>query len=226
MKSIFRMFPLRGFFVLILLYFVARSVSAQTTFPSFPPIDVTNSMSRPEIKLSGKEFAIGGKANSIVSFDIISNTAWNISGDGNWLTENEDAVINNKSITLTAISNPRVQKRSVTLTISSPGLTSETITINQAEGTPVLNISAETLIINAGEGSTKSVMITSNTPWTLKCLEQWLSSNTESGDGFRQVVFTATENHGMEGRSAKVTIGVDGLPPKIIEVFQKTKHEE
>lgn len=44
MNSNFRMFLQRGSFVLILIYFVAQSVSAQTTFPSFPPKDVTSAM--------------------------------------------------------------------------------------------------------------------------------------------------------------------------------------
>lgn len=44
MNSNFRMFPLRGFFILILIYFVSRSVSAQTTFTVFPPTDVTSVM--------------------------------------------------------------------------------------------------------------------------------------------------------------------------------------
>jgi hypothetical protein len=31
---------------------------------------------------------------------------------------------------------------------------------------------------------------------------------------------------GTEDRSAKITVSVNGLPPRIIEVFQKAKHKE
>jgi hypothetical protein len=187
---------------------------------------VGQASSKPGIHLSAKELTIGAEANSTVLFDINSNTAWNITGDGNWLTEDEEAGINNKTITLIAASNPRAQKRIGTLIVSSPGLPAEMIKVTQAEGVPVLNISADSINLSTSEGSTASVMITSNTPWILKCSEDWLVANTTSGDGFRQVVFTAKENMGAEGRSAKITISVNGLPPRIIEVFQKARHEE
>jgi len=187
---------------------------------------VSQASSKAGIHLSAKELTISAEANSTALFDINSNTAWNISGDENWLTEDEDAGINNKTITLTATANPRVQKRTVTLNVSSPGLPTETIKVTQAEGVPVLNISAESINLNTSEGSTASVMIMSNTPWILKCSEDSLFANNTSGDGFSQVIFTGKQNMGIEGRSAKVTVTVNGLPPRIIEVFQKAKHEE
>lgn len=91
---------------------------------------------------------------------------------------------------------------------------------------PALFVSAESINLFSSEGSKASFIITSNTHWILRCPEKWLLANTESGDGSGQVVITSAENTGTNGRSAKVTITADGIPPKVIEVFQKARHEE
>jgi hypothetical protein len=65
-------------------------------------------------------------------------------------------------------------------------------------------------------------MITSNTPWTLKCSEPWLSANIETGEGFRQVVFTAKENIASNERKANVTVTMAGMAPRVIQVTQKS----
>ena len=164
---------------------------------------------------------IAEKAGSVVSFDLVSNSAWNISGIENWATVSDEAGINDKTITLTAMANPLTQRRSQTLKVFSPGAASETITITQLEALPMLSISPESLIVNAGEGSTASLMIISNTSWTLKCSEPWLLPGEAKGDRFGRVVFTASENNGSTERKAKITLSANGLTPKIISVIQK-----
>jgi hypothetical protein len=92
--------------------------------------------------------------------------------------------------------------------------------------TSKLNISTESITLFAGEGSKACVTIFTGKSWYLKCSEEWLSADVQSGTGVRKVVIKASENIGKCARSASVTIFVAGQAPEIIDVFQKASHEE
>jgi hypothetical protein len=91
---------------------------------------------------------------------------------------------------------------------------------------PLLSVIPVSVNLYSSAGSKASILITSNTRWHIKCSEEWLSSDIVSGEGVKQVIITATENHDTEGRLAKVTITIAGISPRVIEVYQKAKHEE
>lgn len=91
---------------------------------------------------------------------------------------------------------------------------------------PLLSVSPASVNLYSSAGSKASILIISNTRWRIKCSEKWLSPEIVSGEGVKQVIITATENHDTEGRLAHVTITVAGLSPRVIEVYQKVKHEE
>ena len=111
--------------------------------------------------------------------------------------------------------------RKMTLTVNPPGLAPKTIVVTQLEAAPVINLSLETMILNGAEGSSVSVLIMSNTPWTLKCSEPWLSASEVKGERFTRVVFTATENNGTSERSAMISVSAAGMEPKVIRIVQK-----
>ncbi|MCX6220242.1 MAG: BACON domain-containing protein [Bacteroidia bacterium] len=186
-------------------------------------ISVFQSSAKPILKLSAKELSVGEKANSTVSFGLKSNSAWSISGTEGWLTPSEEAGIYGKEITLTASANPVAAKRKMVLTVKSPGIAPKTIVVTQLEAAPVINFSVETMILNGAEGSSASVMIVSNTPWTLKCSETWLSASEVKGERFTRVVFTAAENNGSSDRIATISVSAAGMEPKVIRVVQKQK---
>lgn len=91
---------------------------------------------------------------------------------------------------------------------------------------PLLFVSPVSVNLYSSGGSKASILIISNTRWRIICSEKWLSSDILSGEGVRQIIIIATENHDTEGRLAHVTITVAGLSPRVIEVYQKVKHEE
>jgi hypothetical protein len=186
-------------------------------------VTVNQASSMPVLTISQKEIRIAEKSGSEAAFEIRSNTAWTISSGAQWLQVSDEAGIVSKTITLTASANMRVQERSTTITITSPLLATETINVIQAAGAPALNISQENITIPAAGGTSSSVIITSNTPWMLKCSQNWLTANADTGDGFKQIVFTALENTGSSERKAEITIRVAGLPPKVIMVIQKAR---
>ena len=112
-------------------------------------------------------------------------------------------------------------KRKMVLTVKSPGIAPKTMVVTQLEAAPVINLSMETMMLNGAEGSSASVMIMSNTPWTLKCSEPWLSASEVKGERFTRVVFTAVENNGSSERSATISVSAPGMEPKVIRVVQK-----
>jgi hypothetical protein len=105
-------------------------------------------------------------------------------------------------------------------------LTQKTITVNQIEGAPVLNIIQRSIVLRAEEGSFDTVRIVSNTKWLVKCKDPWLLTNTNSGENTMRIKISVMENPGVYARTGKVIITVEGLPPGIIEVIQKARHEE
>lgn len=189
-------------------------------------VAVNQASARPSLDLPLKDIATGAAGGSASSFDIISNTSWSVSCDAPWLNINEDSGINNRKILLSAIANPRVEQRSAVITVTSPGLAPGKILVTQEKALPVLNVMSENLNLRSEDGSNASVMITSNTQWNLTVSGKWLAASTSTGNGFRQVVFTALENNELHPRTAKITIIANGLPPKIINVIQKARHEE
>ena len=92
--------------------------------------------------------------------------------------------------------------------------------------TSKLNISTKSITLFATEGSKAYVTIITGKSWYLKCSEEWLSTDVQSGTGVGKVMIKANENNGMHSRSAYVTIYANGLAPGIIDVFQKARHEE
>jgi hypothetical protein len=91
---------------------------------------------------------------------------------------------------------------------------------------PMLTVSSRSLRVYSGEGGTSEIIVISNSPWTLKCSDIWISANTETGGGFDRVVFTVKENAEAFERIAKIRVIVKGLPVRIIELSQKARHDE
>lgn len=184
-------------------------------------IPIHQSSAKPALELPEDEIEIGDEADSMTSFDIISNTAWNINNErGSWIKVNQDAGINNRKILLSAEANTKVEKRTAELTVNSPGLKPQILFITQSEALPFLNTPTGSINLNS-DLSTASIMISSNTLWNLNISCQWLTANSFSGEGNMQLIFTAKKNPDQESRNTNVTIIANGLPPKIIEVVQK-----
>ncbi len=200
--------------------------------------------SRPELGIMSEEFtggrskemSISGDQKGQASFDIKSNTAWNIRvsyppvegtgrrfmmGSGDWLTLSDEAGVNSKTISLTAAANEQVQKRTATMVISTAGLPPLTVNVTQGEGAPTLDVMADTLAFDAAGGTASPLFVRTNTTWNLKCSEPWFSSTAETGGNFSQFVISAKENTESSDRKGEVVMTVQGLPPKIIVVTQK-----
>jgi hypothetical protein len=200
-------------------------------------VTVNQASAKPHLEVTTKELSIGSGEKSQAAFDIKSNTAWNIKvdyvpdpnarrmfmmGSGNWLTLSEDAGVNSGTISLTASANPGVNKRAANLTVSADGVKPIKLAVTQEEGAPTLDIRADTLAFDSKGGNASPIFIMTNTTWTLKCSEDWITANPETGGNFSQVTIAAKENTDSSERRGEVSFTVPGVVPKIIVVMQKS----
>ena len=87
---------------------------------------------------------------------------------------------------------------------------------------PELKLSQTTAKVEANQGSTATVEITSNVPWTASSDQTWLTVNPTSGTGNQAFIIIADVNHASAARTATVTLIVKGADPKTIVVTQQT----
>jgi len=121
----------------------AGTYCCQMTNARFPGLALTTAGitvtgETPGLELSVSSLNLDADANSTATFNILSNTSWDVISSQNWLTVNPDSGINNQTITLTAEENPDETTRDATVTVSGTGVTSKTLLVTQ-EGN---NISA------------------------------------------------------------------------------------
>jgi hypothetical protein len=84
----------------------------------------------------------------------------------------------------------------------------------------------ESLRVYSGEGGEVKLIVTSNRKWVLHCSEKWISSDSETGGGFNEVIFKVMENPESYERTAEIAIKAEGLPERIVVISQKARHDE
>ncbi len=174
--------------------------------------------SSPILTISANALSIAPTANSIKTFNILSNTNWKVSCDKTWLKVSSTDGLGNSIITLTATANPASTARTAIVTITGKGLASQTISVTQE--VPVLTVSTNTLSIAATANSTKTFDITSNIAWTAASNQSWLTLNNASGSGNATITLTATKNPTVAARAATVTVSGTSVTDQTITVTQ------
>ncbi|MFZ2286997.1 MAG: BACON domain-containing protein [Bacteroidales bacterium] len=197
---------------------------------------VNQASSKPQLSLAPDVLAIGGGENNGASFDIKSNTAWNIGisyvtdpgarqmfmmSPADWLSVSEEAGVNSRTVTLTASVNPGINRREALITVSADGVKPHKLTITQEEGAPTLMIRADTLKFSSEGGSASPLFVMTNSTWTAECTEEWITAIPGTGGNFSQVTISAKENTSKEERTGTVSFTVPGLEPRIIVIMQK-----
>ena len=202
---------------------------------------VNQASAKPQLSVSPASLTLGATENSQATFDIKSNTSWNINisyvpdpnanqrfrmGSGNWLSFDEDAGVNSKTISLTTNANPGVNKRMANITVSADGVKPIKLSVTQEEGAPTLEVQTDSLSFDSKGGNAGPIRIMTNSTWTVKCSQDWITANPESGGNYGQVTITAKENSSSSGRRGEVTFSVPGLTSKIIIVNQEPSNTD
>jgi hypothetical protein len=149
------------------------------------------------------DFTAGGGKQT---FSISCNNDWSAVLSGNSFltlsaTQGVEGVVD---VALTALENKEVKDRSVTVTISSAGL-SKTIEIEQAGAAPSITLD-KTNVQTAVEGETFSLNVSTNgAPWTVGDVPDWMTLSPLSGTGSTSVNVSVKKNSMAVERSASVT---------------------
>lgn len=183
---------------------------------------ITGSFSVPGsfLLLSADSLSFAAPLNSKNSFEILSNTNWNVITNQPWLTISTPTGSNNATITLTTQANPTITNRTAIISVSGTGVDTKTVSITQDRGDAVLSVSADTLYISAQENSVITFEIVSNTNWSVTSDQGWLTARNPIGSNNSTIILFATENATSTSRMATVTVSGVGVNKQIITVFQ------
>jgi len=184
---------------------------------------VTNYTKALTLTVSTSELLIGSQKNSSKTFDIVSNTDWNVSSDQTWLVPSKLSGSGNESIILTAQENSNLTTRTATITIAGQGTNTQIITVTQDGTGTTLSVSKDTLSIGSSENSKSSFEVYSNTKWTISSSQNWLTSSISDNIGDATVTLTAKENSDTIKRIASLIISANGVNSQTIIVLQDAK---
>jgi len=162
-------------------------------------------------------FTYSGGFDSLI---ITSSVFWNLSCDQLWLSISPNPGTGNRTIIFKVEENSTLTTRTAMVTVSIEGAPSQTISITQAAGAATLSLSTNTLSIGAIEGSQASVEVTSNTTWTARSDQAWLTINPTSGNDNGTLTFTAQANPTITSREAMVSVSASGVSSQTISITQ------
>jgi hypothetical protein len=164
--------------------------------------------------------ATAGTSNITVT----SNIAWTaVSDQTAWLTVAPASGSGNGTVVATALANSTTSARTAHVTLSGTGVTSQTVTINQAAAAANITVSATAVNVNAAINSTGSFTVTSNIAWSITGNPAWLTVSPTSGTAGGPTTLTVTantENTNTTTRSATLTVSGTGATSKTVTVTQ------
>ena len=161
------------------------------------------------------------------SFNITSNTSWNIIDTFPNLRFIPESGLNNGTVKVVCDSNMATALRSFSVPIAGFGLTARTITISQSGADEIFNASPNVLNFNS-TGGEKTFNIFSNTSWALSESSSFISVNPSFGDLNKSITVICDPNISAITRKGKVTftgksdasISVDIVQTGVAPVFK------
>jgi len=171
--------------------------------------------------VSDAELEVENTSGSTTSFEISSNTAWNVTSSESWLNADPSAGSDDHTVELTADENPEDTSRLAIITIHADNIQEKTIKVFQKPGVPILSVSASELTVAASENSEAVFDIVSNTYWQVSGSGYWLHADPKSGMNNKTITLTADVNHTDAPRAATITVTAEGLAPQLVTVTQE-----
>ena len=144
--------------------------------------------------------SIGGEK----SFNITSNTNWNIIDTFSNLKFIPQSGINNGIVKVICDTNFLTSLQSYTIGVSGIGLSNKSITISQSGAEEIFSASPATLAFNAAGGN-KTFQISSNTSWALAESGSFLSIDPAFGEFSKLITVTCDSNYSAIPRKGKIT---------------------
>jgi plastocyanin len=151
------------------------------------------------------------------TFNVTSNSSWTASTPDSWCTVTPSGT-GNGTITANYTSNPSVNQRVASITVSVSGLSPQVVTVTQAGETRQLAVTPSNQNVTIPAGTT-DFSVTSNTDWVAVSNSGWCTV-TPSGTGNGTVTATYSDNASGPPRIATITVTVSGLTPQQVTVSQ------
>lgn len=145
-----------------------------------------------EVSVSSMDFSSKGESQV---FSIKSNVAWSISGHESWVTVNPTIGKNKQTISVIVEENTTRETKQCTMTVSTNGSLSQTVTITQKASDALLAVDNNNLYFASEKGDSKTLTISSNGPWEIRNIPTWLRASSTSGNGNSLVTFTTTNTN-------------------------------
>jgi len=183
-------------------------------------VTVTQVAGAAMLSVSPVNLSIASAQGSTSSFNVTSNKSWTATSNQTWLLLNSSSGSGNGTVTLTSEENPSVSERTAIITVSAPGVASQTVTVTQITGNAILSVSSTALDILAAEGSTATFDVISNVSWSVVSDQTWLMVNASTGSGNGTVTLTSEENPTTKERTAVVTVSAPGVTSQKVTVTQ------
>ena len=134
---------------------------------------------------------------------IHSTSAWTVSSDADWIKFSLTSGSGDNTITVTAAKNSTATTRSGIITLTY-GNSKVNINVAQQGEPPVVTVQQSTLTLD-DNGSAQTISITSNTTWSIKTSDSWLTCTPSSGSGDATVSISASA-YTLGARYATLTI--------------------
>ncbi len=153
------------------------------------------------------------------TFSISSNSAWSLAESLSWLSVAPASGFGNATVTATALSNPDTLPRSGSVALSSPGLATVTLNVNQFGKIPSLSIVPDSFVFTPF-ADTALLTIFSNVNWTISESLTWIRVSALTGTNNGSIAIIASPNPDTIPRLGTITVSGAGVPSRTLTVWQ------
>ena len=152
-----------------------------------------------------------------VRVNVTSNRTWTVSSNAtSWLTVSPSGGGGNSPFTIRATANTTASTRRGTVTVTTPGVTPRTITVNQPPAPAHLRVPVTTWNVQDGRSWYWQISVTTNRPWTVSSnATSWLTVSPSGGGGNGSFTIRVATNNTTGIRRGTITVSAGGLVHRI-----------
>jgi len=150
-------------------------------------------------------------------FTVTTTLGWTAQSNAGWCTVTPSGS-GSGILNAQYAENTEVSQRSALITVSSPGIADQTVTLTQQGAAVVLNVTPQSQQVESGSG-TAEFNVVSNTSWNAQSDAGWCTV-TPAGSGNGMLVAECEANGGSSPRTATISVNAEGADPEIVTVVQ------
>ncbi len=200
------------------LRFSSIVISADNLPDSY--IEIIQLPSSPSLSVSETEMMLLPWESNDSSFSITSNTVWLVTSSEAWLSADAEYSLGDQTVTLHATANQGFNDRTAEITVMSPNMAPQTITVTQLASS-LLRVYPEEITLGADDNLSAELVIYSNVDWTVSETSDWLETSVSSGSDSSTITITALENQTEFERNAVVTFSSSSTVDFTVDVIQE-----